>query len=82
MTIALHLPYNSIFRFQSKRMDDQRCSLADPLLPPTAAENVKYRPEPAAAACNGAACKPGPVQVAAKEELLGRITGAQAIRLT
>ena len=68
-------------------MDDQRCSLADPLsadsdplLPPAAAENGKYRSEPATAG-NGAAGKPGPVQVAAKEELLDMIAGAQASRL-
>eukprot|EP00090_Calanus_glacialis_P004879 TRINITY_DN13665_c0_g1_i1.p1 TRINITY_DN13665_c0_g1~~TRINITY_DN13665_c0_g1_i1.p1 ORF type:complete len:651 (+),score=247.71 TRINITY_DN13665_c0_g1_i1:300-2252(+) len=78
--------FDFISRFQSKRMDDQRCSLADPLagdpepLLPQAAENGKYRQPEAAAATNGAAGKPG-VQVAAKEELLDMIAGAQASRL-
>ena len=66
-------------------MDGQRCSLADPLagepepLPPRA-ENGKYRQPEAAPATHGAAGKPG-VQVAAKEELLDMIPGAQASRL-
>jgi len=71
-------------------MDDQRCSLADPLAADpeplitqavAAAENGKNRSDQTAAgvgATNGAAVKAG---VAAKEELLDMIAGAQSSRL-
>ena len=54
--------FDFITRFQSKRMDDQRCSLAD-----------RQQQEVSAPAPPG--------QVAAKEELLDMIAGAQSCRL-
>merc|ERR550519_1986866 len=65
--------FDFISRFQSKRMDDQRCSLADPLAAEpeplltqavAATDNGKSRPDPPiTGAANGAAVKAG---VAAK----------------
>merc|ERR1719356_1063368 len=63
--------FDFISRFQSKRMDDQRCSLADPLVgdndPLVLSDGVKNRHSNA--------------QGAAKEELLDMIAGAQSSRL-
>ena len=56
--------FDFITRFQSKRMDDQRCSLAD------RQQQEVSAPAPAP-----------PGQVAAKEELLDMIAGAQSCRL-
>ena len=58
--------FDFITRFQSKRMDDQRCSLAD------RQQQEVSAPAPAPAP---------PGQVAAKEELLDMIAGAQSCRL-
>merc|ERR1719186_1583887 len=87
--------FDFISRFQSKRMDDQRCSLADPLSgepDPHMAQAVAAgdsgknkhieaaAPVPQQLVGQGAAGAAGK-QVAAKEELLDMIAGAQASRL-
>jgi len=74
--------FDFISRFQSKRMDDQRCSLAEPT-PTTVVE-----PAPPPATLNTASkktnnnnAKPNGIQPNQKEDFLDMIAGAQSSRL-
>lgn len=77
--------FDFISRFQSKRMDDQRCSLADPLVgdndPLVSSDGVKNRHSNAEVAVVPQNLIGQNGQGAAKEELLDMIAGAQSSRL-